>query len=266
MALSSWSIKEEMISSHITSYVLKAALRDKVLLSFFVLFLVTTSLSIFMGGGAVNEKDQFALVFAAGALRAVAVIGLILFIVFFIRRSHESRDIEFILSRPIGRLQFTLSYLSAFLLIALMSTLIVSACLWGIGNAATTQNITIWTASLFMELCLMSAAAFFFSMALSSAAISAFATFAFYVLGRMMGQILGIIDGNIVENAYTPVLEAIMQLISMVMPRFDLMAQSSWLLYSDLGDNDLWSLAMHATAYMFLLVSALYVDLRRKQF
>jgi hypothetical protein len=247
-------------------YTLKAALRDKIILSFALMFLVVISLSFIMGDAAVIEKDQFALIFMAGFLRFVCVTGLILFIVFFIRRCHEARDIEFILSRPVSKMQLILSYLIAFFTLAFFASLACWFCLAGLSAGENILGYTIWALSLLLELCIISSTAFFFSMSLSSAVVAAFASFAFYALARMMGQLLGIIDHNATSGIFTQSMEWIMQIISALTPRLDLLAQSEWLLYG-LQENTSYLVPMiSACIYILLLYVATYMDLLRKQF
>ena len=104
-------------------YVLKAAIRDRMVVAMIAAMILGCSLSVFLGSSAVTEQDQFSLAFASAGLRFTGMIGIVLFIVFFIRRSIDSRDLEFLLSRPVGRIQFLLSYAAAFSLIALIVTL-----------------------------------------------------------------------------------------------------------------------------------------------
>lgn len=254
------------MSLHLMLYTLKAALRDKIILSFALMFLLVISLSFIMGDAAVIEKDQFALIFMAGFLRFVCVTGLVLFIVFFIRRCYEARDIEFILSRPVSKTQLIMSYLMAFFTLAFLAAL---SCWLSLAALLPSENIfgyTIWALSLLLELCVISSAAFFFSMSLSSAVVAAFASFAFYALARMMGQLLGIVDHNAASGTITQSMEWIMQIISALTPRLDLLAQSEWLLYG-LQENTSFIIPMvSACVYILLLCTATYIDLSRKQF
>lgn len=70
------------INTALIKYVIKAAIRDRLVLSFLALVIVTSFLSIFIGGNAVIEARQFTLVFASGGLRLASVAGLVLFTVF----------------------------------------------------------------------------------------------------------------------------------------------------------------------------------------
>lgn len=249
----------------LVKYVLRAALRDRLVLSLIILLLLGTSLSVFMGSAAVTEKDYFSVVFAAGGLRFLGVLGLVLFSVFFIRRSFDARDVEYLLSRPIGRVEFLLSYAAGFSVLAAGLGLAQGACLYMVAPHMFGAGHMLWVASIIIENILMVNTALFFSMVLSSAASSAMAVLAFYVLARLMGQILGIIDHG---SKYFDmrILEYIMQAISSVMPRLDLMGQTSWLVYGP--DSGISYGFIFAQGFVFaaLILLASLIDLVRRQF
>ena len=253
------------MSLPLIKYVLRAALRDRLILSLVILLVLGTSLSVFMGSAAVTEQDYFALVFAAGGLRFVGVAGLVLFVVFFIRRSFEARDVEYLLSRPVGRVEFLISYAASFSLLAIGLGAAQGLCLYIMGPHLFGAGTMLWVSSMVIENILMVNVALFFSMVLTSAASATMATFSFYVLARMMGQILGIIDSG--SRGYDlKILEVIMQGISSVMPRLDLMGQSTWLIYGP--DANLGYGFIFAQGFVFaaLILLASLIDLTRRQF
>ncbi|MCC6598190.1 MAG: hypothetical protein IT559_05335 [Alphaproteobacteria bacterium] len=256
---------EGLLSLALVRYVLIAALRDRLVLGLIILMALGVAMSVFLGSAAITEQGRFVAVYAAGSLRMINVLGLVLFAVFFIRRSFDARDIEFMLSRPIGRIRFLLSYVAAFSLLAACFGAITGLCLFVLSPEQDRGGLILWTISLVVENIIIINTALFFSMILTSAATAAFAVFGFYVLARMMSQILGIIDSGKSEMN-SSVLETIMQGISMVMPRLDLMAQTSWLLY---GVNDAAGLVFvlaQGTTYLAVIVLAALVDLRFRQF
>ncbi len=220
----------------LVTYVLTAAVRDKLVISLLVLLALGASMAVFMGSSAVIEQDRFAVVFASGGLRLASVLGLVLFVVFFVRRSFDNKDVEFLLSRPIGRIQFLLSLAAAFSLLALIMGSAVGATIYAVGPHMFGEGHALWVLSVMVENIIMVNAALFFSMFLSSASTAAMVTLAFYVLARMMGQILGIIDHGIHLFDFGPMAVAI-QMISAVTPRLDLMAQTSWLIYGPGGEG-----------------------------
>lgn len=246
-------------------YVLTAAVRDRVTVSFLVLLLLGASLSVFLGSAAVIEQDQFSLVFAAGGLRLAGVLALVLFVVFLMRRMFEAKDIEFLLSRPIGRVGFLVSYSVAFSFLALLMGVAQGGCLYVIAPHLFDSGHVLWIVSVIIENIIMVNVALFFSMVLTSATVAALASFSFYVLGRMMGEILGIIDaGTRIYNF--ELLEGIMQLISAIMPRLDLLGQTSWLLYGVDEQIGLGFVIVQGLVFTALVVLASLIDLVRRQF
>lgn len=250
---------------NLIQYVLKGALRDRLLLSLLLLLVLGTSLSIFTGSSAAVEKIQFTQVFAAGGLRIIGIAGLVLFVVFFIRRSFDARDVEYLLSRPVGRMQFLLAYAAGFSILALMTGVAQALCLYFLDMKNFDSGAFLWSFSLIVENIIMVNTALFFAMFLSSPVSATMSVFGFYVLSRMMGQILGILtltaQSGIMEGlAYT------MQLVSVVTPRLDLMAQSSWLLYGAESGVGYGYISLQGILFSALVLSATMIDLVKRQF
>ncbi|MDH5723102.1 MAG: hypothetical protein OEY94_07255 [Alphaproteobacteria bacterium] len=246
-------------------YVLQAALRDRLVLALFLVLAVATALSIFFGSSAVIEKDIFSVVFIAGSLRIASILGLTLFVIFFVRKSFDSKDIEFLLSRPIGRVRFILSYSTAFNIIAVLLGLAGIATIYAMSLGLEKEGHFIWALSYLVECIIMVNVAFFFALYISSAANAAMATAAFYILGRMMGQILGIIDSNLLKTSL-PV-EMAMTLVSILVPRLDLMAQNSWLVYGLQNPlSSVFFVIAQCLVFYFLIINAILLDFVRRQF
>lgn len=254
-----------MISVPLVSYVLRAALRDRVVLSAIVLSIVMVSLSLFVGDAAIVEKVQFVMVYASGGLRLLAVAAAVLFTAFYIQRSFAQRDIEYLLSRPLSRETFILSHVVALFVLTAVLAVICGLSLLVLSGGQSAAFVGIWTLSLFFEVFLTSLVAFFFGMVLESATVSTLMTLAFYVLARMVGQLLGIMQEN-VPTWGRAILEPVMKMISMLMPRFDLMTQSSWLVYGPQGAEGVLFLLSQSLAFGFLVIIAAVIDLKRRQF
>lgn len=253
------------MSLALVRYVLTAALRDRLVVGLIVSLALGAAMAMFLGSAAIMEQSRFVAVYAAGAMRIINALGLILFVVFFIRRSFDARDIEFMLSRPVGRIRFLLSYAAALSLLALCFGAVTGLCLYALSPGLDAEGLALWTLSLMAENVVMVNTALFFSMILTSAPVSAFAVFGFYALARMMSEILGIIDSG-KSLPWAQLLETIMLGISMVMPRLDLMAQTSWLLYGVGEGVDLPFVLAQGAVYTVVIVLAALVDLRFRQF
>lgn len=244
-------------------YVLMAALRDRLISSLFLAYVVSGSLSVFLASSALIEQDQFTVIFLSSSLRLVSVLGLVLFVVSFVRRSFDAKDIEFLLSRPVGRIQFILSYAFSFSVLAVFVSaaagfvlLCISYHLFGIGHI-------LWTISLMFEAVVMVVVAFFFAMQISSSSGAAMVTIGVYVLGRLIGQLLGIIDSVLVDSY--GLYSVALQVVSVLTPRLDLLAQSSWLIY-DVDIQVFYFSLMQVLGIAFLVLCAACVDFSKKQF
>lgn len=230
-----------------------------------LLLLVGTALAVFLGSAAVVEKDRFALVFAAGGLRIAGVLGLVMFTVFFIRRSFEARDIELLLSRPLSRVKLLLSYAAALSVLGLLAGLAQGLCVFALSFQHFGNGQILWIASMIAENIILVNVALFFSMILTSAAGAAMAVSGFYILARLMGQILGTIDAG--SRVYDlKILELVMQAISTLMPRLDLMGQTSWLIYGAGEGIGLGFIIAQGAVFTFLILMAALIDFVLRQF
>lgn len=251
----------------LTKYILTAAFRDRLFLLFLLLAVLGVCLSIFLGSSAITEKDQFSIVFLASGLRVGGLIMLILFVVFYLRRSFESRDVEYLLARPITRLQFLFAHSFAFSILATIVAVITTLILIAVPSAgASLGGYIVWGASVWAELLIMVNVALFFSLILSSAVAGSLACIAFYVLSRMIGSILAIVHAGSDGGAFSMLAEKVMLFISIFIPRLDLMGQTSWLVYGGEAIQDLSFFIIQAVVFYGLIMAAALVDLNRRQF
>lgn len=253
------------MSIALVRYVLSAALRDRLIVVLFLALVLGSSLSLFLGGSALIEKSQFSQVFAAGGLRITGAVCLVLFVVSYVRRSFESRDVDYLLSRPIGRVTFILSHAAAFSFLALLIAFLVGVSVLCAAPQMPEKAHFLWTFSLAAEYVMMANVALFFGMVLPGVASGAMASLGLYVLARLIGQLLGIVASGI-SFPGAVVLSFFMKLISVLVPRLDLMAQSSWLVYG-LDPSVTFSFVLFQTViFSALVVMAATIDLVRRQF
>lgn len=248
-------------------YVLWGAVRDRLLLTVIVSMGLVAAISMFLGSAAILEQADFTKVFMASGLRLVGVLGLVLFIVFFIRRSFETKDVEFMLSRPIGRVSFILSYSAAFSLIAVFLGAICGGMVMVMAGQALGAGQVYWCLTVMAEYVVVANVALFIAMVLSSASACAMATLGFYLLCRMSGQFLGITDAAIMQDTFvSSVMNTLFQTISVFLPRLDLMAQTSWLVYGVGSVSDILFLMAQALVFSVFILCACLMDLIRRQF
>ena len=249
----------------LVKYILTAAVRDRLLLGFLLLVGTGISLSLFLGSSALTEKEQFSIVFAAGGLRIGGLLMLVLFIVFYLQKSFETRDVEYLLSRPLSRLQFLLAHSLAFSILATLIAFCTTLAIMAMPSGGSIEGHVLWGLSIWIELIVIGNIALFFALVLSSAVTATLMSIAFYVLARLIGGILGIIEAG-TSSGMASFLEKIMLAISVVTPRLDLMGQTSWLLYGIDGVISWPFIILQGIIFCGLVLMAALLDLNRRQF
>ncbi len=240
-----------MISRPLVQYVVTAAMRDKLIMTLLLMIAMGGAVSVFLGAATITEKESFALVFGASGLRFLGVLGVVLFCSFYIRRSFETKEVEFLLSRPLSRMTFLYSHAAAFVLLGVALAFIVGAVVFFLGKPSL-SGFGVWLASLCMEYALMSVAALFFAMVVASASGAALATLGLYVLARLIGTVLGI-AAEAPANYFYAMLNNAVELISVFVPRLDLMGQTSWLVYGVAGSGGI-GFTQEAGTYAHMMV------------
>lgn len=259
------------MSPVLVKYILMAAVRDRLLWGIAAMSLLGVCLSIFSGSVAIVEQGQFVLAYMAGGLRVVALLGLALFTVFFVRRSFDSRDVEFLLTRPISRPVFVFSHVVALSILTGCAGIFISVVVGGLAYVYSVDSSAfLWCFGTTFELMIVTNVAFFFAMVLNSPVTAGMATFGFYILARLMGQLLAIMhhipQPEDWQGYVTNGLGYITAAISVVIPRLDLLAQTSWLIYGG-GDFKDWIFVVaQGGVFLSLIFVATWIDLRRRQF
>ncbi|MBI1301033.1 MAG: hypothetical protein GC137_05150 [Alphaproteobacteria bacterium] len=252
------------MSLPLVKYVLMAAVRDRLILSMIVVLLISSSLAVFLGSAAVIEKDQFTVVFVGSSLRLISILGLILFVIFFVRRSFDNKDIEFLLSRPVSRLSIIFSYSMGCMLLAFFMSAAVALNVIAVAPHLVGEGHVYWIFSVMVESVIMVNIALFFAMYISSAATASLISLCVYILGRMMGQFLGIVDSDLVDSYGIYAMAT--QAVSVITPRLDLLGQTSWLIYGVEGGISLPMLFLQAIIFSFLVLMASAYDFSKRQF
>ncbi len=251
----------------LVKYVLRAASRDRLFMSLLAIMIVGSFVSLFLSSSAVIEQSQFSIIYLAASLRMLGLLGLVLFVVFFIRRSFEARDVEYLLTRPVSRGAFVFSHAAGFSILSCAVSLALAAGLamasMKIGNA---EGIFYWASGVVCEYLLMVNVAFFFAMVLSSPVAATLSAMGLYILGRLMGQLLLIAKTPPMEIPGYNVMSAVFKTVSTLIPRLDLMTQTSWLVYGVKGADEYLFILAQTALFLFLILIATLVDLRRRQF
>lgn len=270
-----------MRNTAIIKYTLLTAVRDWLYLGIFLLVIGAVFLSIFLGGTALSEQGKASIAFIASSVRIITILGLVLFVCFHVRRSIENKEVELILTRPISRVSFVLSYYLGFATLAasliIPISIILSLSVFNFSFVDIDQdkiapmlvNIALWSCSFFLETLIITAFAFFATLILESAVFSTLATLTFYFMSRIIGffiismhnpasLIKGTMLGRVSENA--------LMAISTMLPRLDMFTRSEWLVYGIADKSEYMLFAGSALIFIPLILLMTIFDFLRKQF
>ncbi len=249
-------------------YVLLTALRDWLFVGIMAALICAVFLSHFLASTVMVEKDEMLSSFTAGSARMIMVTGIIIFICFHVRRAFENKEIDLMLSRPISRASFIVSYWLGFCLVSVLM-LVALAAYMIIFYKYDFVGLSIWVSTMAFELFIVNAFAVFASVILRSSVSSVLLCFGFYIISRMIGFFYYVLDKITVYNwkDFDFYAQKIIWMVSYLMPRLDLFAQSNWLIHGvNFSAEDIYLPIIQAAIYIPLLLLFAIIDFTRKQF
>lgn len=249
-------------------YIMLSALRDWLFVAIVMMLVAAAFGSYFFGYVSLIENVESATVYFAGSGRMVLVMGVIVFTCFHIRRSIETKEIEMLLSKPLSRTALIVGLWAGFA--ATASLLVIPfAGLLMLFVMPTSAGLWVWLLSLWIEILLVVSMALAFALILGSAVTAVLASLGFYVLSRMMGFFVAVLDaqhfslGNAVADGIAAV---VLKGVSVFVPRLDLFSNTSWLVYQEAVATHLPLIVLQGAIFIPLLVLTAAFDLNRKQF
>ncbi len=247
---------------------LLTASRDLLFLGLFVLVLFGILISKFVGSTALVEKAEMQVTYLAAISRLIINLGLILFIVFHVRRSFENKEVELLLSKPISRQKFVLSYYLGFTILAVIISISSSVLIFSLSPVTFLPTI-FWSFSVLCENLIIISFAILASFMLKSAISASLASLAFYSLARMMGFFVsGVKFENFADLQFTvqSFSEVILIFCSIFLPRLDLFSKTEWLLYGNFKMADFWVILVSISIYPAFLFLMTLIDFKKREF
>jgi len=250
----------------ILKFILLTGIRDRLYIGLFVTLITSFSIAIFLGSTSFIEQQQTTAAYIAGSSRAILAIGMILFVCLSVGRSFENKEVEFIISKAISREQFILGYLLGFVLSALLIFIPLIIAILIVTNA-NKIGLLIWSASLLVELIIVISFSLLASLILKNSFSSIMASFAFYIISRLMGVFVMAINlpQNLTE-AKNHSLHAGLKFLSALFPRLDLFGQSQWISYGISDFSNIKIMAWQSLIYIPLMIFMAFHDFKKKQF
>lgn len=228
-------------------------------------WLAAALLLLGFGGGAflrqvaLIEGQQIQAAIIAALLRLCGVFLVISFVIASLTREFNDKVVELLLAQALPRYVFVFGKFIGFAAVALLIALLLAAPL-----AATLPlpAVALWTLSFFCELLIVAAVAMFCALSLNQTVGAMAAVFAFYLLARSLTAIQIIASANEAAGWANRLADWSIDGIALLLPRFDQMTQSAWLI--ETPSNALTLIGVQTLLYVPLIVAAALFDFQRR--
>jgi ABC-type transport system involved in multi-copper enzyme maturation permease subunit len=243
------------------------ALRDRLFAGLLAGILAATLIARTLGSTAMLEPEAMGLAFAAAGNRLILMVGLMVFVAFHVRHLFETREMELLLSRPLGRVKLLLGLWLGYVLVGLLLALPAIGLVAWLDPVRGT-GLALWAASIVLEAWLVISFTLFVSVTLGSGVMAVLASLGFYVLSRMMGFFVMITQSAMTDTTSLGAnAKWVLTAISAVIPRLDFFSKTEWLMYGTAtATAPVWLFALQAAIFIPLLLAASCIDFKRKQF
>ena len=214
------------------------------------------------------EEKETTLVFMSGSSRIILMLGIIISIASQVSNMFLTKEIDFILSHPISRTKFFLTYVFANIIVSLITIMFIIMMIACISDINNYINILLWGYSI----CIESIIVIFFvttvSLIYENVIISILSSIAFYSLSRIIGFFVIISNNDISmyhSSVNTPII-LLLKFLSLILPRLDLFSKSQWLIYDSPNITDISIMSLQAIIYIPLIISIALYDIHKKRF
>jgi ABC-type transport system involved in multi-copper enzyme maturation permease subunit len=240
------------------------AFRSRMLWLVAVLVLLSLGLAGFLQQVAIIEAQQIQGAVLAAVLRACAAFLTAAFVTMSMVREFNDKVFELMLAQPWPRGVYLFGKFVGFSTAAAVLAVLVSLPLLPF---VPVERLAPWTLSLACELVILAAMSLFCVITLTYVVPALATVLGFYVLARSIAAIQVISAGSESSVAWTDrIADWIVQAIAVLLPRFDLMTRSDWLVGAAPGLGTLAGVVGQAAGYTFLLIAAAQFDLHRQNF
>src|SRR5712691_3140770 len=244
------------IVASLAKAVLLEAVRNRLLWLAAVAITAAFGLAQFLNQVAITESREIQAALLAALLRVAVVSIVVTFVITSMVRESSDKVTELLLSLPAPRATYFFGKFAGYAAVALILALFTDP-----------GGLAIWVVSLVCELLIVTAMSLFCVLTLTQV-VPAFAAVAgFYLLSRSMGAMQIIAGAALQEPTLTDrVVNAIVELIALLLPALDRMTQTTWLLDSAPGASTLGAIVGQTAIYLVLIGAAALFDLYRKNF
>jgi len=247
----------------ICRYTALEAIRTRVPATALLTLAVLLGVSLFIRELAVTETTRFQIGFYAAAARLCAVFITSLYVLASISREFSDKGLEVLLALDVPRSHYICGKLAGFMLTACAIAVVLSLPLWALAPAAAAA---MWTASLMIELALVTALSLFCIVTFTQLLPAAGFVAAFYLLARSVTA-MRLMSGNPVAGQDTlsqQFTRGLVEGLGYLMPALDRWTDTAWLVNAAPDPSLLLSILAQGAIYIGLLAAATLFDFYRR--
>jgi ABC-type transport system involved in multi-copper enzyme maturation permease subunit len=247
----------------IARYTLLEAMRNRLLWLLIAALAGAMVAAVFLQQVAITEAARVQASVIAAGMRLFAVFLVAALVVTAVVREMNDKVLEVLLAKPMPRASWLLGRGIGFAAVAGAVAVASGLPLWLFGDPL---GVAAWTASLFLELAIVAAAALFCVLTLNQVVTALAAVLGFYLLARTMAavQIIAAAAGG---NSWGDRATGwIIDAIAALLPALDRMTQTAWVLDGPAGASLGTAVLLPACVYVTLLGAAAAFDLYRQNF
>lgn len=250
----------------VAQYVFLTCFRARLLAGVVMLLAATLGLALFMGGTALIEERETARTLAAGGLRLAITMGISVLICFHIQQLAHSKELTVMAARPLPRWKLVLGCFVSYGAIGTGLALLAGfAVAWT--GFRTIDGYLLWLTGFVFEAAIMTAVALMFGLIISNAVSACLCTLGFYMLARLAILFVATAESPMgkTDISFADIfIFNIIKFISLLLPRLDLFADSSLLVYGISTASTALPTAQ-AAIYIPLLLGVAILDFSRKE-
>ncbi|HUL42127.1 MAG TPA: ABC transporter permease [Burkholderiales bacterium] len=247
----------------ISRFTLLEALRTRLPWLVLATILLAVLGSLFVKQVAITETARQQTAFLAASMRLAAVFILALYISSSMVREFNDKGLELLLSLDLPRAAYAGGKLLGFALIAFLMAALI--CL-PISFLAPLPAVSLWGASLALELCIVSALSLFCTITFTQIMPATSFVLAFYVLARSIAAIRLISGSALLDQGSLSqqVMVFLVNSLWLFLPSLNVFTQTAWLV-----NHAEWrmflTIGIQSVIYIGLLIGAALFDFYRKE-
>lgn len=250
--------------SALTRYTLLEAVRTKLPWATCMTLAILFGLAIFVREISLAQGHRMQIVTYAALARPAVILIVALHVCASLVREFNDRGLDLVLALDVPRWQYLAGRYAGYATVATAAASLAAAPLALLAGPLATAP---WFASLALETCLVAALAMFCTVTLVHLPSAMAFIAGFYVLARALGGLQLIADSSPPEgiSLFHEAGRILIWALTLVLPPLDVWTRAAWLLDDMQPGEALGIVAIQASVYVVLLLTAALTDFYRRR-